>query len=215
MQVGVFSDIHGNGRALRAVWGALAARGLTAGTVLNAGDNVGYGDEPGACVRFLRERPDIVSVQGNYDRSVARFPEKKDEYRKKWGKTRPEKFTALQRDSEALTNGDRAWLRELPREEVLTLAGTKILLTHYAPGVKEGLGPWTADDRLRELADATEARVVVCGHTHTPFVRRAGGVLWVNPGTVGRGWGRRAAYAVLTLDFGAPPEAHLHQVLTP
>ncbi len=215
MEVGVFSDIHGNARALRAVWEALAVRGLATGPVLNAGDNVGYGDGPEACVRFLRERAHIVCVQGNYDKNVAQFPEKQSEFHKKWSKNRPEKYAAIRRDSDAVSDGARAWLRDLPRERALILAGTKIVLTHYAPGVKEGLGPWTSDARLRELAGETDASVVVCGHTHTPFVRRVGGVLWVNPGTAGRGWGRRAAYAVLTLDPDAPPEAHLHQVLTP
>jgi putative phosphoesterase len=213
VQLGVFSDVHGNAKALQAIWEALATRSLTDGPVLNAGDNVGYGDAPEACIEFLRERPNIVCVRGNYDRSVAKFLTHQEEYQAKWSKSRPEKFAAIARDSDAISDTSRDWLRELPSERELTLNGTKLLLTHYAPGVKEGLGTWTTDERLRELAEATDAQVVVCGHTHTPFVRRVGGVLWVNPGTVGRGWGRRAAYAILTLNPEAPPDAQLHQVL--
>ena len=33
--------------------------------------------------------------------------------------------------------------------------------------------------------------------------------MFVNPGTVGRGWHGRAAYAVLTLEPDAPPSAQL------
>ena len=215
MQVGVFSDVHGNLEALEAVWDALARRGLALGPVLNAGDNVGYGAAPEACVVFVRARPNIVSVRGNYDKNVAQFPDKEAEFRKKWGKSRPPKLEALRRDSEAISEETRGWLRDLPKERVVTLAGTHILLTHYAPGRKEGLGTWTPTVRLAELAGATDAQVVVCGHTHTPFVRQAGGVLWVNPGTVGRGWHRRAAYAILTLEPGAPPVAQLQQVMVP
>lgn len=211
MQVGAFSDIHGHWAALQSVWNVLTARGLTEEVVLNAGDNVGYGDSPEACIGFLRKQPQILCVQGNYDKNVARFPEKEDEFRKKWGKARPEKFAALQRDSKRLSAEDQAWLRTLPHELNLRLAGTSILLTHYAPRSKEGLGVWTPDARLRQLAHETEAEVVVCGHTHTPFVRRVGGVLWVNPGTVGRGGHRRASYAVLTLEPDAPPQAQLYQ----
>jgi len=209
LEYGVFSDIHGNLRALEAVWGALGAAGLTDRPVLNAGDNVGYGDSPEACVEFLRARPNIVTVRGNYDKSVAQFPERETEYRKKWGKTRPEKYEAIRRDSAAISEDTRHWLLNLPAEVELTLEGVPLVVTHYAPGRKEGLGRWTSDERLGELAKETSAKVVVCGHTHTPFVRYVGGVLWVNPGSVGRGWGSRPGYAILTLEQGQPPAAKL------
>ncbi len=188
--------------------------GLTEGPVLNAGDTVAYGESPEECVQYVRARPKIISVQGNYDKNVALFPKNSAEYRRKWGKTRPEKYEALRQDSEVISAEARAWLGGLPKEVTLTLAGTQILVTHYAPGVKEGIGTWTTDARLSELAAQTEAQVVVCGHTHTPFVRTAGGVLFVNPGTAGRSFfdRHRASYAVLTLDPGAAPGARLHQV---
>jgi predicted phosphodiesterase len=174
VRFGVISDIHGNFRALESVWRVLNERGLADGrTVLNAGDNVGYGDAPVDCVQFLRARPQILGVQGNYDKHVARFTEKKDELHRKWGKSRPDKYAAIRRDSEALSADDQQWLRDLPGERTLTLEGEVIFLTHYAPGSKEGLGTWTPDNRLEELARATEARVVVCGHTHTAF-----GIVW-------------------------------------
>lgn len=210
MQYGVFSDIHGNIEALQVVWRALETAGLTADRpVFDAGDTVGYGDAPEACVRFLRARPNIVTVRGNYDKHVALFPEREAEYRKKWGRLRPDKFEAIRRDSEAVSDDTRQWLHDLPGEVELTLDGVPVLMTHYAPGSKEGLGRWTPDSRLRELAQTTSAQVVLCGHTHTPFVRDVGGVLWVNPGSLGRSWDGRARYAILTLEHGLPPAAQL------
>jgi putative phosphoesterase len=209
VQYGVFSDIHGNPAALEAVWRALEAAGLADRPVLNAGDSVGYGDGPEACVRFLRAHPAILTVKGNYDKNVALFPEREAEYRKKWGRLRPDKFEAIRRDSAVISDEARRWLSDLPAEIELTLDGVPVLLTHYAPGSKEGLGRWTPDSRLRELAAQTAAQVVVCGHTHTPFVRDVGGVLWVNPGSAGRSWDRRAHHAVLTLEPGRPPAAVL------
>ena len=38
---------------------------------------------------FLRARPNVVCVRGNYDKNVALFPEREDEYRKKWGRVAP------------------------------------------------------------------------------------------------------------------------------
>ena len=212
MQYAVFSDIHGNLGALEAVWNALEATGLTDRPVFNAGDAVGYGDAPEACVRFLRARPGIITVRGNYDKHVASFPEREAEYRKKWGRSRPEKYEAIQRDSEAVSEETRKWLGDLPAEFETALEGTPVLMTHYAPGSKEGLGTWTTDIRLDELAQTTTARVVLCGHTHTPFVRAVGGVLWVNPGSLGRSYDGRFRYAVLTLEHGLPPKAQLEQL---
>lgn len=209
MQYAVVSDIHGNYAALQAVWNAVEAAGLTERPVLNAGDTVGYGADPEACVRFLQGHPQCISVQGNYDKNVALFPEREAEYRKKWAGPRPDKFEAIRRDNSVISGETRRWLSDLPAEASLALDAVPVFLTHYAPGSKEGLGTWTSSTRLAELASNTDAKVVVCGHTHTPFVRTAGGVLWVNPGSLGRSGDGRSRYAVLTLEPGSAPAAVL------
>lgn len=212
MQYALLSDIHADLRALQAVWTALEAVGLTDRPVLNAGDTVGYGPEPEACVRFLREHPNMLSVKGNYDKNVALFPEREAEYRKKWAALRPDKFETIQNSSAAVSDSTRQWLLDLPAEASLTWEGVLVIVTHYSPGGKEGLGTWTPDARLAELAETTDAKVVVCGHTHTPFVRRVGGILWVNPGSLGRDFGGKSRYAALTLEPGLPPSAQLRFV---
>ena len=210
MQIAAFSDVHGNLSALTAVWRAIERDRLDIHPVFNAGDNVGYGDSPEQCVQFLRQRPNIVNVRGNYDKNVAVFPEREEDYRRRWRRKRPEKYEALRDDSAVISASTRAWLRDLPKELTLKLGcAASILLTHYAPGVKEGLGPWTPDERLVELAKSARTDIVICGHTHMAFVRRAGGVLFVNPGTVGRNWNRKPTYAVLTLEDGRPPAAEI------
>jgi putative phosphoesterase len=209
MHIGLFSDIHGNWSAMHSVWKELEEKGLSQGMALNAGDNVGYGDSPEQCIQFLMQHPNILCVRGNYDKNVAHFPENQKDLQRKWAKARPEKYQAIWRDSRLLSSSAREWLLNLPKEQTLVLEGIRVLLTHYAPGVKEGLGTWTPDQRLAELAALTDAEVVVCGHTHTPFVRRVGGVLWVNPGTVGRCSHHCAAYAVLTVSPGTEPQAEL------
>ncbi len=212
MQYALFSDIHGNLTALEAAWSAIETDGLTDRAVLNAGDTVGYGPDPEACVEFLRAHPESVSVKGNYDKNVALFPEREAEYRKKWGSSRPDKFEAIRRDSQVISTETRRWLSNLPAEVSLSLDDVPIVLTHYSPGGKEGIGTWTLDTRLVDLAENTDAKVVVCGHTHTPFVRRIGGILWVNPGSLGRDWNGRYRYAILTLEPGLPPSAELKAV---
>ena len=213
MKFGVFSDVHGNLAALRKVWGALNDLGLLDGRpVFNAGDSVGYGCEPEECIAFLRDNTNVVSVRGNYDRNVAEFPNRSQDYKRKWGRSRPEKYAAIKTDSDLISDDARGWLRALPKEERLDLNGHRVVLCHYSPGSKEGLGSWTSAFELEEIAKTAEADVVVCGHTHTPFARSAGGVLFVNPGTVGRSRWSKPSYAVLDLAPGEPPRADIRSV---
>lgn len=209
MQIAAICDIHGNLEALQAVWVELDRLGLSDGIVLNGGDNVGYGPEPEETVRFLRRQSNILNVRGNYDKHVAAFADKSAKYRHKWARSRPPKYRALETASQAISAETRSWLAGLPREQEIVIEGIRILLTHYAPGRKEGLGLWTSLSHLEDVADAITARVVVCGHTHTPFVRSVGGVLFVNPGTVGKSLLDRPTFAVVNLELDRPPSAEI------
>lgn len=64
-------------------------------------------------------------------------------------------------------------------------------------------GFWADGDlptRLRDALDGLQEPVLVCGHTHIPWIQREGGVLAVNVGSVGGpiDGDRRAQYALLT-----------------
>lgn len=215
LQIAALSDIHGNFGALLAVWRDLERHNLSTGPVLNAGDNVCYGENPEETVQFLRSRNNIFSVQGNYDKTVALFPGRANSYKKKWGQFRPEKFQAIKQDSDKISDETRTWLLELPREQTMRYNGHSVIVTHYSPGAKEGIGPWTSSDDLERIASKTTAEVVVCGHTHFPFVRKAGNVLFVNPGTVGRSAYDVSTYAVLTLESNSSPSARITTVIEP
>ena len=59
----------------------------------------------------------------------------------------------------------------------------------------------TPPGRFKELAGKVKENIVLCGHTHEFFRREAGGVTFVNPGSVGRPFDNdpRAAYAILEI----------------
>lgn len=72
MRVAVLSDIHANLEALDAVLGRARAEGFDAVYVL--GDIVGYGADPDAVIRRLREEPSATLIGGNHDlAAVGRF----------------------------------------------------------------------------------------------------------------------------------------------
>ena len=202
MTVALIGDVHGNLPALEAVLADAGRRGVEA--IWHVGDFVGYGAFPEEVVASLRE-VEAVSIVGNYDRKVLKFPGKK----KRWqARKAPEKLAAFRWAHEHLSPDSLAHLAELPRERRMTVNGVRVLLTHGSPACdSEPLTEATDEARLTELAALADADLVVCGHSHRPMAREVGGVLFVNTGSVGRpaGGDPRACYAVLTIDADAPP----------
>ncbi len=68
---------------------------------------------------------------------------------------------------------------ELPDVLVLDLSGLTILMTHIAVA-----GPRIRGDAAR-LARAAKAKLIVCGHSHVPFIAEERGLTVFNPGSVG------------------------------
>ncbi len=63
--------------------------------------------------------------------------------------------------------------------EVVEIAGTKFLLHHI-------VNPTALDEALAQRIRRERPDVVVFGHTHKPFCRQIGGVLFFNPGYAGK-----------------------------
>ena len=96
----IFSDIHANLPALRAVLADMEEQGITGRLCL--GDIVGYGAFPAACVELLRDAG-IRCLKGNHDAAVTRGIEAAGLMKRMWD------WTAEQLDAE-----QRHWLSELP-----------------------------------------------------------------------------------------------------
>lgn len=77
--------------------------------------------------------------------------------------------------------GNCDFLADFPDEELFTLEGNRILLTHgHHYNVKNGL------TRIGLAAQEKEVRMVVFGHTHLPVITEWQGILLLNPGTLCR-----------------------------
>lgn len=84
--------------------------------------------------------------------------------------------------------------RELPYQQLLTLAGHRLLLCHgHLPDREAELASRVGDDWRPKLAQRAaqarraEASIMVFGHLHIPFVTRFDGVWLVNPGAIASG----------------------------
>ncbi|MDP2341883.1 MAG: metallophosphoesterase family protein [Deltaproteobacteria bacterium] len=210
-QIALLSDIHGNLEALDAALLDLDRRAPEA-RIVCAGDVVGYGPDPEACLDRLLER-DAVIVRGNHEEMVLGWRD----------------------DDACVCSGILAvaWTREhLSRRAMGLLAALppvadlgELVVCHgdlddagtYVSGAARAAA---ALARLRELHPA--ARLLVCGHTHHAmcFSARRGlvpvrcstadvdvdaGPWLLNPGAVGqaREGVALASYALLDLERGA------------
>ena len=115
----------------------------------------------------------------------------------------------------AVTAGRKAYLRTLPRELHVDLAGKKVHLVHGSPRrINEYLLRDRDERTYHRLAETESDDVLAFGHTHDPWSRRYGETLFVNVGSVGRpkDGDPRAAYVVLRLSAGAPVEVEIGRV---
>jgi predicted phosphodiesterase len=185
-RLAVFSDVHGNLQAFDAVRAAIAAESPDA--ILVAGDLVLNGPDPAAVVDGLREleAAGAVIVQGNTDVAVAdfdfaaAFPQYTDGV--------PDALIAAAEWAHDELGPERIdWLRRLPSERrVRTDDDTLVLVCHASPGSQtagfdQALDPTVTIERVAR----TDARVILCGHTHLPEVRDLGWKIIVNDGSAG------------------------------
>lgn len=181
MQVAVIADIHSNLPALEAVLEEVGRL-----PIYCAGDVVGYNPFPNEVIALLRERR-AVSILGNHDYAVLS------------GDTswfNPIAAAAIEWTARDLTQDSLGYLRSLPRSYE-----NAIYMVHGSPKnpLEEYVYGDAPDYQLLEMFDHTRRDIIVLGHTHVPFIRRLGGRLVFNPGSVGqpRDGDPRASYAIL------------------
>ncbi len=203
--IALISDIHGNLPALEAVLEDRSRYAVDA--IWNLGDMLGYAPFPNEVLATLR-RVKAVNLIGNYDLKVLDFPRKAAKWKRKKA---PAKYVGFQWNRARLSQDNMAFLKTLPQQMRRSIGGLDALLVHGSPAsLDELLNSDTPSERFRELARMADADLVVCGHSHDPFVRRGGKTSFINPGSVGRpeGGDPRASYAILTFSDGTVQTEH-------
>jgi putative phosphoesterase len=105
-------------------------------------------------------------------------------------------------------------MRGLPFDLRFAIGGQRVRLVHGSPRkVNEYLFEEKPASLYERLAAQAEADVLVFGHTHRPWVREHGGVLFVNCGSVGKpkDGDPRAAFGLLQL-VGGQVEVSIERV---
>jgi predicted phosphodiesterase len=212
VRLALLADVHGNLEALRTVLRDLA-RSAPDARLVCAGDVVGYGPEPEACLEMLAEREAIV-VRGNHEEMVLGMRD--------FERAGHAGIVAALWTRARLSSAARRHLEALPAH---VDAGGGVVICH---GDLSSADTYVATrtDAERAVAElervAPRAHLLVCGHTHHPLLfTRGAGIITphhgatlrllrarpsvINPGSVGqervtqRPWAR---YALLDVERG-------------
>jgi putative phosphoesterase len=201
--VAVITDIHGNLPALEAALARIAELGIE--RIYCGGDLVGYGPHPNEVCALIEERG-IPTIYGNYDYAIGRDLEDcgcayPTQHERELGQ-RSVDWTLAHTDRRA-----KDFMRELPFDLRFEVGETPVHLVHGSPRkVNEYLFEEKPASLYERLAKAEDGDALAFGHTHKPWVREYGGVLFVNCGSVGKpkDGDPRAAFAVLRPGGGEP-----------
>jgi protein phosphatase len=169
----LISDVHGN-------LDALTALREPHDEVWVLGDLVNYGPQPQEVIRWVQEHASNV-VRGNHDHAIGfdANPRCSPRFREMAAET--SKFT-----SSVLDENDKDFLRRLRLSKAAQVDRTRFYLCHAMPS--DPLFGYCAAEspRWEDEVRGIEADVILVGHTHVPTVRRVGGKLVINPGSLGQ-----------------------------
>jgi predicted phosphodiesterase len=186
MRIAALYDIHGNVDALEAVLREVEAE--SPDLILLGGDIV-MGPFPVETIdRLLGVARPVERIRGNTDRLVLTPPAPGEA--PFWKESRV--WVA-----ECLTPAHRSWLTDMPTTKSFEVEGLgATIFCHGTPrSDDEIITPVTSEERLAGILAAVEEPVVVGGHVHVQYDRRAAGKRIINAGSVGMPYERqRGAY---------------------
>lgn len=174
MRILIFSDLHANLEALR----ALQLVEPRPDALLFLGDAVGYGPDPAACVAWLMHNV-TSSVQGDHDAAAASGA----------ACLSPEEWRSI---AEATCRAARSilpragldYLAALPLSAAVEIGGARFWMTHrMSDDVRALTSP---DAAWQNAVQEHPADVLLVGHTHVPMIRRVSRSWVVNPGSLGQ-----------------------------
>ena len=182
MKIAIISDIHGNLEALKAVLKYIEERRID--KIYCLGDFLARGNFQQECFDLLKDRCEVI-IQGNCDEHFAGNPDLTNQSeieinRVKWNKTKTNPET-------------QEFLRNLPFCHEFYMSGRLVRLVHAHP---QSIGKVVASidnlDKLYEMFLPTEntvsqekADILICGHTHMPYIQKLYNRYIINTGSVG------------------------------
>jgi putative phosphoesterase len=201
MKIAIFGDIHGNIEALKAAYNE--ALRIKADKIYHLGDVGGYAPFVNEVVDFLMDHG-IEGVQGNYDEAVANDREHcgcryEDPVQAEMAQL------SFEWTKKHASRKSREYMKKLSSEISFTCGWRKVRLFHATP--KKNNLYWyeeRPEKFFQEMAEKTNADILIYGHTHKPYRKDLEGKVFINAGSVGKpkDGDPRACFAVVEAASG-------------
>ena len=202
MKIAIISDIHGNIEAMKSVVEDIKNEGCE--KIFCLGDLAMAGPMPKETIDFVRNLKndfDFEIIQGNTDEMIA-YAE--DWIYEKIKEALPVMAEAYKSDIKTVTEEQKEYLKNLPKQKEIKIGNLKILLVHGSPRKNnEDISPNLDIKTVEEMIKDTDADLILCGHTHIPCgYQTTANQTVINVGSVGRPFSvePKSCYCVLTVD---------------
>lgn len=201
MRIAIVSDIHGNLTAFEAVLADL--RETSPDLIFHGGDLADAGASPADIVDRVRDLawPGVV---GNTDEMLFN-PASLQDFAKQQPPKLQTRFSAIEEMAaatrEVLGEDRLAWLRELPRSQILA----PMALVHASPeSLWRAPAPEASDAELESVYAPLARPIAVYAHIHRSFIRSVSGMIVANTGSVSLSYDGDPRAAYLLLDGSIP-----------
>ena len=175
MKIAAISDIHGNIYALMKALEDIDDQKVD--KIVCLGDFVGYGPHPNEVIALIKRR-EIPCIKGNYDASVV------DGAYTYIRNTEINSFSLPWTCSELRTS-NKFYLDSLPEKLKYTVNGINLCFTHGSPNL---INEYLFEDakNTKKVMENFEDDVLICAHTHIPYIKKFNDKLIVNIGSIGK-----------------------------
>ncbi len=182
MLLAFLSDIHGNLPALQSALADIKRRHVD--KIYCAGDLVGYGPFPDEVCRLLLQEK-VTTIIGNYDAKVRSALHNPEDVKKKM---KPGKWKILNWTRKHISPKSARFLAALPNcHREIVAGGLNLLIVHGSPvSFDDTIYPSITRNGLEKKLAGEKPDIVVCGHTHIPFIKRFAKMVVVNCGSTGQ-----------------------------
>jgi putative phosphoesterase len=200
LKLALISDVHANLPALEAVLAELEKEGVS--RIIHAGDIVDYSPFPNEVIALFQKNG-VETIRGNHDLAALTG----DTLGFNIYAELCSRWTQIN-----LSEQSKNFLRRLKGRLHIEIAGISIAVYHGSPASQDEYVYFDeADESLLVRADA---RLLILGHTHWPFVVNLENGTIVNPGSVGqpRDKDPRASFAILTIEESGKYEIELRRL---
>lgn len=182
MRVAILADIHANIIALERVLEDIKDQDINNYIIL--GDIVMIGPDPAATLRLVKTLNPISWIKGNTDMWLEEF----GGFEQEAGsfKRKPyHEFYSYAKDR--ITGYEIKYLASLPEQYSLNIKGSKILCVHGSPrSITDEMDNRITNAEMEEMLEGTNEDIILCGHSHIPYLGIIRGKHIFNVGSVGR-----------------------------